>query len=964
MCRRIIWRDWSVFEARNELLDFWKREWEDTSVLFENNRGRILAVFRISITKATQREDVSATSLYCLRSLLSAREAKLICPSVPADEDLLSLLGFLEKSRLPEQFTPIEAALRCDDAPISAVSLAKAFLSHNPFSEEFLRALLAYSVDANGFYDFSATIAWDGWLGMFSRRKSLGSVWPESLRGKINSRLLLKLPLRIQQDILASEELRRLCLNSTLLTRVKNTPLSFKNSREGRFQRLSRKRFLRQPWRTFRRIAEGTLTGQLLDALWVPETLNCLKPKLKILWAPRWIYGLVLPTNLTREAGFYSALNSDVRCFLRFMEAGTAEEKVGALTQALQEVSSFPTFSIDIPSLRSLILSIPEQSMKRELLADLSAAKPSLWQELAAKLPPSLLKLWCGPTDTLFLRWLFEESDSAPAAYLVPFRKFIIRTLESDSILLDSACLDYFNEIPVESLPNNPSLASRIRLLSLYVDPKVARWFKNRWKAFAEIPLVRRELSKLILTTPPKIRNAIFGLLRTTKDWVQFIEESGLLTKVGESTTAAAILKRKAWRGSHSVARELLSFVLKPEGKKEYPKMAAALQIIMLTDVPGFADELARFYPNKAGGELWRTKKKAMLVAGCGSPRTVDWIAKHVPHAELHAAFKEVKDSLSSRPTISVAIELAARVGIRELPQITRLAFKRWSGSPKENKGKAFDDLYYSWPLPKKAGGTRTITAPAPELKRLQRLILDNLLSAVPAHDCVHGFVKERSSATNARLHTRKQVVAKLDIRSFFPSTPYHLIVKALRTATGGTLSQGALFLLTDICSYQGGLPVGAPTSPALGNIILSRFDEVMADRCAKNEVTYTRYADDLVFSGDNRAVPMLGVAKGLLKKLGYETDAKKELIMRRGMRQSVTGLVVNEEANLPRRQRRRLRAAMHGMAHGKDPHWHGKPASKQKMIGLLGYLRGVHKESAQRLSEKYLPPRPDEASS
>jgi hypothetical protein len=103
----------------------------------------------------------------------------------------------------------------------------------------------------------------------------------------------------------------------------------------------------------------------------------------------------------------------------------------------------------------------------------------------------------------------------------------------------------------------------------------------------------------------------------------------------------------------------------------------------------------------------------------------------------------------------------------------------------------------------------------------------------------------------------------------------------------------------------------------------------------------------------------MLGVAKRLLKNLGYQTDSKKELIMRRGMRQSVTGLVVNEEANMPRRQRRRLRAAMHSMAHGKDPHWHGKPASKQKIIGVLNYLRGVHRESAQRLSEKYLPTRP-----
>jgi retron-type reverse transcriptase len=956
--RRIIWKELSVSQARSQLLDYWLKEWETTSARFDQDQSRILADFRISIANAKQRDDASALALYLLRSLLSAREANLIYASNQANGDLISLLGFLEKSRLPEQFTSLESALRCHAVPLPGVFLAKEFLSHSPFSEEFLTALLAYSVDINGVDDFLATIAWNGWAQTFSMRKSLGVVWPVSLRKNVNSDLFNKLPLRIQQELLANESLGRLCFNSTLLKRAKSTPLSFKNSRDKRIQTLSQKRFLRQPWRTFSRIVEGTVTGELLDLLWVPEILNRLKPKMRGLWSLPWIYTHALSKNLVREESFWSGLNPEIRSFLKFLEAGTPEAKIGALTQALRDVSSFPVASLQIQSIQALILSIPERSLERELLSDLTVASPLLWQKLAEKLPQSLLNLWCGPTDSVFLRWLFGEVDAAPAPYLAPFRNFIIRALESKAITFDVTCLAYLNQVPIESLPNNPSLASGIRLLSLYPNPKVARWFKAQWKAFAEVPPVRGELSKLVLKSTPQVRSGIFSLLRTTHDWLQFMEETGLLAK-GATPTSIGVLKRKAWKGSHSVARELLSFVLKSEGRKDYPKIPKALESIMLTDVRGFAEELARFYPNKAGYELWMTTKKAMLLTACGSPRTVDWIAKNVPHAELHSAFEEVRASLSSRPTLSAAIELATRVGIRNLPQITRLAFKRWSGSPKENRGKAFDDLYYSWPLPKKAGGTRTITAPAPDLKRLQRLILDKLLEPVPINDCVHGFIKERSSATNARFHTRKQVVAKLDIRSFFPSTPYHLIVKALRTATGGTLSQGALFLLADICSYQGGLPVGAPSSPTLGNIILSRFDEVMADRCAKNDVFYTRYADDLVFSGDNRAVPMLGVAKRLLKNLGYQTDSKKELIMRRGMRQSVTGLVVNEEANMPRRQRRRLRAAMHSMAHGKDPHWHGKQASKQKIIGVLNYLRGVHRESAQRLSEKYLPTRP-----
>jgi RNA-directed DNA polymerase len=202
-------------------------------------------------------------------------------------------------------------------------------------------------------------------------------------------------------------------------------------------------------------------------------------------------------------------------------------------------------------------------------------------------------------------------------------------------------------------------------------------------------------------------------------------------------------------------------------------------------------------------------------------------------------------------------------------------------------------------------------------------------------------------------MHEGKRVVTKLDIKSFFASTRYALIVKALRKATNDSLSKGALHLLADLCAYGGGLPVGAPSSPAVGNIVLSRFDEVVTDRAAKMDVCYTRYADDLTFSGGNEAVRMMGFAKGMLRKLGYETDTKKELIQRSGRRQVVTGLVVNTKASMPRRTRKKLRAAVDRLARQKQPEWHEKPTNERKIVGLLAYLHMVNPQHAAPLKSR-----------
>ena len=168
-----------------------------------------------------------------------------------------------------------------------------------------------------------------------------------------------------------------------------------------------------------------------------------------------------------------------------------------------------------------------------------------------------------------------------------------------------------------------------------------------------------------------------------------------------------------------------------------------------------------------------------------------------------------------------------------------------------------------------------------------------------------------------------------------------------------GGLSTAAQRVVADLCSYQGALPTGAPTSPAIGNIALRAADAAIGKAAAHNNIQYTRYADDLTFSGETNAVKILPFVKRVLGKLGYKIKDRKTNIYRRGRRQMVTGIVVNDKLNLPRRLRRRLRAAVDHVARGGQPHWNNRPISSQELEGRLSFLRLVQPAEAAKLKHK-----------
>jgi retron-type reverse transcriptase len=301
----------------------------------------------------------------------------------------------------------------------------------------------------------------------------------------------------------------------------------------------------------------------------------------------------------------------------------------------------------------------------------------------------------------------------------------------------------------------------------------------------------------------------------------------------------------------------------------------------------------------------------------------------------LKLAYREAET-----PYQEAIFETALVSSLGSTSALSRLAH-HWSknSSSQDPKESPFDALYHTYKLPKRSGGSRRITAPQDTLKYVQRMLIENGFSHVKLPPEAHGFRKGHSIKSNAQPHVGQPAVVNVDIHRFFDSTERRLILRAVRRLADGHLSERTIQFITDLCTYQGALPTGAPTSPYIANIIMTGVDRALAKVCARHGVTYTRYADDLTFSGPVDAKRILPFAEKVLAELGYSIDRKKTQIFRRGRRQMVTGVVVNERPNLPRRIRRRLRAAVHQRSQGQQPVWQGRPLSDQGLAGHLSHL-------------------------
>lgn len=303
-----------------------------------------------------------------------------------------------------------------------------------------------------------------------------------------------------------------------------------------------------------------------------------------------------------------------------------------------------------------------------------------------------------------------------------------------------------------------------------------------------------------------------------------------------------------------------------------------------------------------------------------------------------------------------------------------------WYADPKMLERSTTDEnlrhYSYYW-RKKKRGGARLVEAPKQNLKYLQRKILREIIDHIPAHDAAHGFRRGRSIQTYAVGHTGRDVVLRFDLRDFFTNVPTGRVFGTFFTAGYPTEVAHLLRALTTNATppavlrqrpqrYLGAandevlrgahLPQGAPTSPALANLAAYRLDVRMRALADRFDARYTRYADDLVVSGDHELAEVtrrfMWLAEEIVADEGFALNTKKTDVRRSHQRQVVAGMVVNDHLNIHRRDYDQLKAVLHdakvnGAARANRS---GHPQFRAHLEGRIGFVQATNPKRARKL--------------
>ncbi len=282
--------------------------------------------------------------------------------------------------------------------------------------------------------------------------------------------------------------------------------------------------------------------------------------------------------------------------------------------------------------------------------------------------------------------------------------------------------------------------------------------------------------------------------------------------------------------------------------------------------------------------------------------------------------------------------------------------------------------------LLKRSGNVRLIEAPKRRLKKVQQEILAGILEKIPAHPAAHGFVKGRSIKTFVAPHVGQRVVLRMDLQDFFASiggarvqTIFRVMgfPESVADLLGGICTNA---VPRDILKNSAGeigptelqdarvlysrphLPQGAPTSPALANICAFRIDCRLTGLAKAAGAEYTRYADDLAFSGGaafDRHVESFSAHVGaVLIEEGFKINHRKMRVMRQGVRQHLAGLIVNRKMNVPRADFDQLKATLTNCARSgpESQNRQAHQAFRSHLEGRIGFVGMVNPEKARRL--------------
>ncbi|NND98549.1 MAG: RNA-directed DNA polymerase [Pirellulaceae bacterium] len=351
---------------------------------------------------------------------------------------------------------------------------------------------------------------------------------------------------------------------------------------------------------------------------------------------------------------------------------------------------------------------------------------------------------------------------------------------------------------------------------------------------------------------------------------------------------------------------------------------------------------------------------------------------------------------LSKNPAVKKRFRHRKRIKIQQslVIQIESDGVYRWPVPPIANEGQLADFLSLSTPriidwltLPhrrrstsvdhytrvastKRDGTIRWIEQPAPTLKRVQRLIAQQILSTIPLHDAASGFRAGHSVPDCARQHVRRSLIIRMDMRHFFGSIHVGR-VRNLFLIAGypPQVARTLAFLCTAPASIdpdadellrRSRLPQGAPTSPAIANAVSFAMDRRISGLCKTLNVTYTRYADDLIFSCDHfglsQAKRFATTVAVIAMEEGFQINFRKTAFMRHGNNQRVLGLTVNQKLNSARKEYETLRAILHNCRRdgpaGQNRHDH--PKFRCHLRGRIAHIASVNPHRGAKLMEQF----------
>lgn len=260
------------------------------------------------------------------------------------------------------------------------------------------------------------------------------------------------------------------------------------------------------------------------------------------------------------------------------------------------------------------------------------------------------------------------------------------------------------------------------------------------------------------------------------------------------------------------------------------------------------------------------------------------------------------------------------------------------------------DKHYYKTRIPKKSGGFRELHVPDEFLKSIQRKIVDKILNKEKISSYATAYKNGGSTIANAKPHLKNQMILKLDIRHFFDKITYPMVKE--KVFREEQYSESIRILLAILCVYQHNIPQGAPTSPVISNIVMRDFDNIVGQWCKEHEIVYTRYCDDMTFSGVFEPKQIISFVNCELRKMGFFLNQDKTTVLHDGQRKMITGIVVNEKLTVPNPYKKKIRQELYYcMKYGIESHMERTKVQNstsryiQKLLGRINYALSVSED-------------------